>query len=181
MADAGANEIMLADTIGVGVPKQVRQLMPAALEAAGGKPVGLHLHNTRNTGYANALEGLEHGATMFDASIGGIGGCPFAPNATGNIATEDLIYLLDGEGVDTGVDLDALISVSEWLAGELHHELPGLLSPRRAVRAGRRRRLSEAMVSAGLSRDLARIVGDSGVLAPTRAPTARTPPARRPG
>ena len=127
MADAGANEIMLADTIGVGVPKQVRQLMPAALEAAGGKPVGLHLHNTRNTGYANALDGLEHGATMFDASIGGIGGCPFAPNATGNIATEDLIYLLDGEGVDTGVDLDALISVSEWLAGELHHELPGLL------------------------------------------------------
>jgi isopropylmalate/homocitrate/citramalate synthase len=127
MADAGAHEIMLADTIGVGVPKQVRQLMPAALEASGGRPVGLHLHNTRNTGYANALAGLEHGATMFDASIGGIGGCPFAPNATGNIATEDLIYLLDGEGVDTGVDLDALISVAEWLAGELRHELPGLL------------------------------------------------------
>jgi hydroxymethylglutaryl-CoA lyase/(R)-citramalyl-CoA lyase len=127
MAGAGVDEVMLADTIGVAVPAQVRHLVPAALEAAGGKPVGLHLHNTRNTGYANALAGLEHGATMLDASIGGIGGCPFAPRATGNIATEDLIYLLDGEGVDTGVDLDSLISVAEWLAGELHHEVPGLL------------------------------------------------------
>ena len=96
MAAAGADEVILADTIGVGVPKQVRELLPRALE--GGKPVGLHLHNTRNTGYACALAGLEHGATIFDASVGGLGGCPFAPRATGNIATEDLIYLLAGRG-----------------------------------------------------------------------------------
>ena len=123
--NAQADEIMLADTIGVGVPKQVRRLLPAALET--GKPVGLHLHNTRNTGYANALAGLEHGATILDASIGGLGGCPFAPRATGNIATEDLVYLLRGEGVETGVDLDALLDVSEWLSGVLGRELPGLL------------------------------------------------------
>jgi len=123
---AGADEVMLADTIGVGVPAQVRRLLPAAL-AAGGAPVGLHLHNTRNTGYANALAGLEHGATIFDASVGGLGGCPFAPRATGNIATEDLVYLLAGEGAETGVDLEALIAVSEWLGATLGRVLPGLV------------------------------------------------------
>ena len=123
--NAAADEIMLADTIGVGVPKQVRRLLPAALET--GKPVGLHLHNTRNTGYANAVAGIDHGATILDASVGGLGGCPFAPRATGNIATEDLVYLLRGEGVETGVDLDALLSVSGWLSGVLGRELPGLL------------------------------------------------------
>jgi isopropylmalate/homocitrate/citramalate synthase len=125
MAGAGADAILLADTIGVGVPAQVRRLLPDALRQAGGRPVGLHLHNTRNTGYANALAGLEHGATILDASIGGLGGCPFAPRATGNIATEDLLYLLDGEGVDT--DLDRLIATSEWLAGVLRRDLPGLV------------------------------------------------------
>jgi isopropylmalate/homocitrate/citramalate synthase len=125
MARAGADEVILADTIGVGVPRQVRELLPRALEA--GTPVGLHLHNTRNTGYACALAGLEHGATIFDASVGGLGGCPFAPRATGNIATEDLVYLLDGEGVETGVDLDALIGVAEWLASTLGRDLPGLV------------------------------------------------------
>ena len=88
MAAAGADEVILADTIGVGVPRQVKDLVPRALRA--GKPVGLHLHNTRNTGYANVYAGLEAGATIFDASVGGLGGCPFAPRATGNIATEDL-------------------------------------------------------------------------------------------
>ena len=122
---AAADELMLADTIGVAVPAQIRHLLPETLKA--GPPVGLHLHNTRNTGYANAYAGLEHGATILDASIGGLGGCPFAPRATGNIATEDLVYLLDGEGVETGVDMDGLITVAEWLAGELGHELPGLL------------------------------------------------------
>ncbi len=125
MAQAGADEVILADTIGVGVPKQVRQLVPEALK--GGRPVGLHLHNTRNTGYANAIAGLEHGATVFDASVGGLGGCPFAPRATGNIATEDLIYLFENEGVETGVDLDALIHVAEWLATTMGRELPGLV------------------------------------------------------
>jgi isopropylmalate/homocitrate/citramalate synthase len=127
MAIAGADEILLADTIGVGVPRQVRALVPAALRAADGIPIGLHLHNTRNTGYANANAGIDCGATLFDASIGGLGGCPFAPRATGNIATEDLVYLLDGLGVETGVDLRALIAVAEWLAGLLGRDLPGLL------------------------------------------------------
>ena len=103
----------------------VRRLVPAALRASGGRPIGLHLHNTRNTGYANADAGIEAGATLLDASIGGLGGCPFAPRATGNIATEDLVYLLDGLGVETGVDLLALIAVSEWLAGVLGRDLPG--------------------------------------------------------
>jgi isopropylmalate/homocitrate/citramalate synthase len=125
LAAAGADEVILADTIGVGVPRQVRELLPRALE--GGKPVGLHLHNTRNTGYANAIAGLEHGATIFDASVGGLGGCPFAPRATGNIATEDLVYLLENEGVETGIDLDALIAVAEWLSGVLGRDLPGLV------------------------------------------------------
>jgi isopropylmalate/homocitrate/citramalate synthase len=125
MAAAGADEVILADTIGVGVPRQVRELVPRALE--GGKPVGLHMHNTRNTGYANAIAGLEHGATIFDASVGGLGGCPFAPRATGNIATEDLVYLFENEGVATGIDLDALIGVAEWLAGVMGRDLPGLV------------------------------------------------------
>jgi isopropylmalate/homocitrate/citramalate synthase len=127
MAAAGADELMLADTVGVGVPAQVRRLLPEAIDAMGGRPVGLHLHNTRNTGYANAATGLEHGATVLDASLGGLGGCPFAPRATGNIATEDLVYLLEGEGVSTGVSLDGLIAAAEWLAGVLGHELPGLV------------------------------------------------------
>jgi isopropylmalate/homocitrate/citramalate synthase len=127
MAKAGADELVLADTIGVAVPAQLRRLVPDALREGNGKPVGLHLHNTRNTGYANAVVGLEHGVTNFDASIGGLGGCPFAPKATGNIATEDLVYLLDGEGVDTGADLDGLIATSRWLATELGRDLPGLV------------------------------------------------------
>jgi isopropylmalate/homocitrate/citramalate synthase len=127
MAAAGADELMLADTIGVGVPAQVRRLLPDAVDAMGGRPVGLHLHNTRNTGYANAATGLEHGATVLDASLGGLGGCPFAPRATGNIATEDLVYLLEGEGVSCGASLDGLIETAEWLAGVLGRELPGLV------------------------------------------------------
>ncbi|MBW8741112.1 MAG: hydroxymethylglutaryl-CoA lyase, partial [Acidobacteria bacterium] len=86
---------------------------------------GVHLHNTRNTGYANALAALEAGATLLDASCGGLGGCPYAPRATGNIATEDLVYLLDGEGVATGIDIDALIATSEWLEGVLGRRLEG--------------------------------------------------------
>jgi isopropylmalate/homocitrate/citramalate synthase len=117
---AGADEIVLADTIGVATPKQVRALIERAP-----KPVGAHLHNTRNTGYANAFAALEAGATTLDSSIGGLGGCPFAPRATGNIATEDLVYMLEGDSVETGVDLDALIAISEWLEGILGRTLDG--------------------------------------------------------
>jgi len=120
---AGPAAIVLADTIGVAVPHQVRDLVTAI--GGQGIPVGVHLHNTRNTGYANALAALSAGATLLDASLGGIGGCPFAPRATGNIATEDLVYLLDGEGIETGVDLDALIGVAVWLEGILGEELEG--------------------------------------------------------
>ena len=120
---AGADEVVLADTIGVAVPRQVRQLVADSTRL--GRRVGLHLHDTRNTALANAYAGLEAGASAFDASVGGIGGCPFAPRATGNVATEDLAYLLDGEGVETGIDLDALVGVAEWLAGVLGRDLPG--------------------------------------------------------
>jgi len=120
---AGADEIVFADTVGVGVPRQVRELVTGGL--ALGVPVGAHLHNTRSTGFANALAAVETGATLLDASVGGIGGCPFAPRATGNIATEDLVYLLHGEGITTGVDLDALIRVAEWLEGVLGRPLEG--------------------------------------------------------
>jgi isopropylmalate/homocitrate/citramalate synthase len=118
-----ADELVLADTIGVATPSAVRSLVERV--GALGKPVGFHGHNTRNTGYANALAALEAGATVLDASIGGLGGCPYAPRATGNIATEDLVYLLEGEGIETGVDLDALIEVSQWLEGVLGRTLEG--------------------------------------------------------
>jgi isopropylmalate/homocitrate/citramalate synthase len=119
---AGAGEVVFADTIGVAVPRQVSSLFKrAALEV----PLGGHFHNTRNTGFANAYAAVEAGAEVLDASVGGLGGCPFAPRATGNIATEDLVYLLHGEGEETGVDLDALIAVSEWLEDVLGRQLPG--------------------------------------------------------
>jgi isopropylmalate/homocitrate/citramalate synthase len=118
-----ADELVLADTIGVGTPKQVGSLLERVASAGG--PVGGHFHNTRNTGYANAVAALEAGASVLDASVGGLGGCPFAPRATGNIATEDLVYLLEGDGVVTGVDLDALVRVSEWLEQLLGRQLPG--------------------------------------------------------
>jgi len=123
LAAGGADEIVFADTVGVGVPRQARQLVGDGVKL--GVPIGVHLHNTRNTGLANALAALEAGAVIFDASVGGIGGCPFAPKATGNIATEDLLYMLAGEGVETGIDIDALVRVAEWLEGLLGRQLPG--------------------------------------------------------
>ena len=117
--------ILLADTIGVAVPGEVRGLIARTVEL--GVPVGAHFHNTRNTGYANAIAALEAGATVLDASVGGLGGCPFAPKATGNIATEDLVYLLHREGVETGIDLGALLEVSGWLEGVLGRQLEGQL------------------------------------------------------
>jgi hydroxymethylglutaryl-CoA lyase/(R)-citramalyl-CoA lyase len=119
----GADEVVFADTIGVAVPSRVAELVGEGTKL--GKPVGIHLHNTRSTGFANAWAALQAGAEVFDASVGGVGGCPFAPRATGNIATEDLVYLLHGEGVETGVDLGALIEIAGWLEGVLGRELPG--------------------------------------------------------
>jgi isopropylmalate/homocitrate/citramalate synthase len=121
-----ADEICLADTIGVGVPKQVRELVRGARRL--GATVGAHFHNTRNTGYANAVAAVEEGVVSLDSSVGGAGGCPFAPKATGNIATEDLVYLLRGTGIDTGIDIDALIECSTWLGEQLGKELPGMVA-----------------------------------------------------
>lgn len=123
LARADADEIVLADTVGVGVPRQVRHLVTEAVEL--GRPVGVHLHNTRSTGFANAYEAIASGATVLDSSVGGIGGCPFAPRATGNIATEDLVYMLHGEGIETGIDLEELIGVAQWLEGVLGRQLEG--------------------------------------------------------
>lgn len=130
VATMGPDTILLADTIGVAAPGEVRELIARTAEL--GVQVGGHFHNTRNTGYANAAAALEAGASVLDASVGGLGGCPFAPKATGNIATEDLVYLLHREGVETGIDLDALIEISEWLEGILGRQLEGQL-----YRAGR--------------------------------------------
>jgi hydroxymethylglutaryl-CoA lyase/(R)-citramalyl-CoA lyase len=125
VADVEPDLLVVADTIGVTTPSAVRRLVSRV--AALGPPVGGHLHNTRNTGYANALAALDAGATVLDASVGGLGGCPFAPNATGNIATEDLVYVLHREGFATGIDLEKLIDVAEWLAGMLGRQLDGQL------------------------------------------------------
>jgi isopropylmalate/homocitrate/citramalate synthase len=116
---AGRAEVVLADTIGVATPSAVRSLVERA------RTDGFHGHNTRNTGYASCLAALEGGARVLDASVGGLGGCPFSPRATGNVATEDLVYLLEGEGVATGIDLDALVGVSHWLEGPLGRALEG--------------------------------------------------------
>jgi hydroxymethylglutaryl-CoA lyase len=127
-AQAQPDEVALADTIGVGVPAGVRALADVADRVAAGIPLRWHFHNTRNTGYANAAAAVERGAAALDASSGGIGGCPFAPAATGNIATEDLLYLLDRSGVATGVSAEALLPVSGFLADALGAPVPGQLA-----------------------------------------------------
>ena len=113
------DEIALADTIGVADPWGVRRLVEACRSEVAGKRLRLHFHDTRNTGLANAFAGIEAGVDVLDASCGGLGGCPFAPNATGNIGTEDLVYMLERAGFETGYDLPALISTAEWVCGLL--------------------------------------------------------------
>ena len=125
VAAYGPAMISFADTIGVGVPNQVRTLVSGMRET--GITIGCHFHDTRNTGVANALAAVEAGATVLDASVGGVGGCPFAPAATGNVATEDVVYMLHGMGYETGIDLDRLISVAKWLEQQLGHSVPSAL------------------------------------------------------
>jgi hydroxymethylglutaryl-CoA lyase len=127
VAQSGPDEIAVADTIGVGVPAQVRTLLSGAAEIAPGVPLRCHFHNTRNTGYANALTALDYGVSALDASAGGFGGCPFAPAATGNIATEDLLYALDRTRVTTGVRLPAATETARWLGERLGRPVPALL------------------------------------------------------
>jgi hydroxymethylglutaryl-CoA lyase len=126
VADHGPVEIALADTIGCAVPPEVEALV-GGVATDTGLPVRVHLHNSRNTGYANALAAVAAGASALDASIGGIGGCPFAPGASGNIATEDLVHLLDRMDIPTGIDLAQLLATSHWLEGVLGHPVPGQL------------------------------------------------------
>ena len=129
IAQAGVDEIALADTIGVAVPADVRRRVSAVREALGadGPALRAHFHNTRNTGYANAIAAAEEGVMTLDSSLGGIGGCPFAPNATGNIATEDLVYALNRSEIKQPADLAKLIEASAWLTQQLDRLVPALL------------------------------------------------------
>lgn len=128
IAALGVEEIALADTIGVGDPWAVTRKVEAARKAAPDAVLRLHFHDTRNTGLANAYAGIEAGVDVLDASVGGIGGCPFAPGATGNIATEDLVYMLERAGFETGYDLDALIGTARWIGERIGRPAPSALS-----------------------------------------------------
>jgi hydroxymethylglutaryl-CoA lyase len=127
-AASGAREVALADTIGVAVPAQVSRLVAQVAEAIAPVPVRIHLHNTRNTAVANVWAAVQAGATVVDASLGGLGGCPFAPRATGNVATEDVVYMLERSGVATGMDLARVIETVDWIKRLMNRELPGMVS-----------------------------------------------------
>ena len=127
LAEAGPREISLADTIGVANPWQVKALISALRAELPSIPLRGHFHNTRNTGLANAAAAVESGVGSLDVSIGGIGGCPFAPAATGNVPSEDLVYMLERGGFDTGMNLERLIQASQWLTKKMNKDLPGML------------------------------------------------------
>lgn len=132
----GMHSITLADTTGMAHPRQVAELSAAYMNAFAKLPVTLHFHNTRGIGLANVIAGVDSGIGSFDASLGGIGGCPYAPGATGNICTEDMVHMLESSGFDTGVDLDALLAIARDLPRVVGHEVPGSL-----IRAGKRTEL----------------------------------------
>lgn len=131
LVQMGADEIMLADTTGMAVPGQVERICGTFIETLGrthsGLDIGVHLHDTRNTGYANAYAALRAGIRRFDTCLGGIGGCPFSPGALGNIATEDMVHMFNGMGIDTGIRLKDLIAASRWLSGQLEKPLPAMI------------------------------------------------------
>ena len=128
LAETQPDELALADTIGAGVPTQVADLFARARERAPGIALRGHFHNTRNTALANIAAAIDTGVRVFDSSLGGVGGCPFAPKATGNVATEDVVYLVHEMGYDTGLDLDALIDTTAWLETQLGHGVPSLVA-----------------------------------------------------
>jgi hydroxymethylglutaryl-CoA lyase len=127
IAEAGPVEIALADTIGVGNPAHVERLVARVRAAVDPLPIRVHFHNTRGTGLANVWSAIGAGASVVDASIGGLGGCPFAPGAAGNVATEDVAYMLERAGIATGLDLDRLIDTNRWLAGVMGKDLPAMV------------------------------------------------------
>jgi hydroxymethylglutaryl-CoA lyase len=126
-AAAGPVEVAIADTIGVAGPRDVADLVAKVRAAIAPLPVRVHFHNTRNTGLANVWAAVNAGAKTVDASLGGLGGCPFAPRATGNVPTEDVVYMLERSGYRTGLNIDRVIETAEWLAGEMGRDLPGML------------------------------------------------------
>ncbi len=128
LVDMGVDEIALADSIGVAVPSDVSRLVDAVLPVSEAIPLRVHFHNTRNTGVANVYAAVGAGVRIVDASCGGVGGCPFAPGATGNVGTEDVLYLLHRMGFETGVDLDKVIETSRWLEGPLGTAMPAMLA-----------------------------------------------------
>lgn len=139
--ELGVHEVSLGDTIGVAVPVQVAEVMEQLLPQFGVERLALHFHDTRGTALANIAEALHHGVTIFDASAGGLGGCPYAPGATGNVATEDVLYLLHGMGIETGVDLDAVVDASLLVEAALQAALPSrVLRARVAERQRQQRR-----------------------------------------
>jgi hydroxymethylglutaryl-CoA lyase len=123
----GADQLCLGDTIGTTTPRRVVQLLDAVRRACPGVPLGVHFHDTRGTGQANALVAVQAGVTQLDSSVGGLGGCPFAPGASGNIATEELVHMLEESGVDTGLDLDAVLAAAAVTEKAVGHPLPSLL------------------------------------------------------
>lgn len=131
LLDRGCYQVSLGDTIGVGTPLQTQRIIGRFLEEIPPEKLALHLHDTRGTALANVLVGLEMGITNFDSSVAGLGGCPYAPGAAGNLATEDLVYTLEGMGVETGVDLDKL-----WLAGQVAEAVVGRELPGKVHKAG---------------------------------------------
>jgi hydroxymethylglutaryl-CoA lyase len=124
MAKMGIYEISIGDTIGVADPKQVRRLVGRLIKAVGAKKLAMHFHDTRGTAMANILAALDLGIRTFDSSLGGLGGCPHAPAATGNVATEDVVYMLHRMGFETGIDIEKLIELNKWMTTEIGHELP---------------------------------------------------------
>lgn len=125
IADLGIADVSIGDTIGVAVPGEIEPVIAPLLESDADVRIALHLHDTRGTALANAWAGLQLGITTFDASVGGLGGCPFAPGATGNLATEDLVWMLHRHGIETGIDLPALIDVAQWITGEIGRPISG--------------------------------------------------------
>lgn len=128
LAEAGPVEVALADTIGVGNPAHVARLVERIRQAINPLPVRVHFHNTRNTGLANVWAAVLAGATVIDGSLGGLGGCPFAPGAAGNVPSEDVVYMLERAGIATGMDLARMIEASRWLAGVMDRKLPGMVA-----------------------------------------------------
>ena len=124
MIELGVYEVSIGDTIGVANPRQVRSLVAKLARAVGEKRLALHFHDTRGTALANVLAGLDLGVRTFDSSLGGLGGCPYAPAATGNVATEDVVYMLHGMGYQTGIDLQKLVDLNKWLEPLIGHPLP---------------------------------------------------------